>query len=298
MTVMPYLEISSRTVSADNASGQYTVAPASSAETQPALYEALCENGPNTQKWSFSLREQMAFQARAPPMERSWLNTAPLGSPVVPDVNMMSAMSSARRASARHVGHVHRVATGQKPRPGQFPVAAHRRIVAQNDDTLQIRQGLFLQHVGEVAAEKAADRHHEPDAGTSHDASDLRAAQPGVDGDKNGADPLDSNRRRHPLPAIGRPHDDAVALSRAQGQKAARDAARLGFELRETHLQAVIHQRRFIAPPTRRFRQQAGYGRHRWLAPRNAIAIFVQAAGRSRPAGARGRKIVLSSVNP
>src|SRR4051812_14387123 len=70
MLVIRLRAISASTLSASKVSGQKVVQPARRPATQPALYEALWENGPKQQKRSSEFIPDRLFQAWPPPSDR------------------------------------------------------------------------------------------------------------------------------------------------------------------------------------------------------------------------------------
>ena len=193
---------------------------------------------------------------------------APLGWPVVPEVKMRSETSSGCTAAARAAdtaGSTSSPACKKASRPvgrDRGPggrVARLLAFVAQQNDACQVAGVLTGQHGRVVEAQKAPHGHQRGGAGVADDVRRLAALEPRVERHDHRTGAQQSQRRQHPLGAIGCPQGGPLPRPDAGCDETAGEAVDLLGQLREREAQLPVDQRLRRAVAQRGVVDQAGH---------------------------------------
>ena len=113
------------------------------------------------------------------------------------------------------------------------PAAGSRSLPLEQDNLLQGRQLFPLQQLRVAHAQELADSKQPAGTAAAQDEAGFGTLEPRVQGHQHAADALGADGGDHPLPDIGGPDGDALALLETRGQERARgfDAGRIQLRI-------------------------------------------------------------------
>ena len=151
------------------------------------------------------------------------------------------------------------VQAGGRDRGPGGRVARLLAFVAQQNDACQVAGVLTGQHGRVVEAQKAPHGHQRGGAGVADDVRRLAALEPRVERHDHRTGAQQSQRRQHPLGAIGCPQGGPLPRPDAGCDETAREAVDLLGELREREAQLPVDQRLRRTVAQRGVVDQAGH---------------------------------------
>ena len=272
---------------ASNTATGWLVIPRSTQLTTPPLMPAPCENGLTVRNRSPARSEPRPLHAQKLRMSCPWPSCTPLGSPVVPEVNRISARASSAICSMRPVSSAGSTVVPNRRRSSSVgasagpPGSSSTRCSSAGRPAERTRTDGAADLVGEelhgVDAEELAGGDEHPALGAGERVRGLVALPPRADRGDDAARAPHRVGGDHPLPPVRGPDGDAVAGLEPERDEARGDLPLPRVQLGEGQVHVAVDDRVGL-----RVQVRGAFEHHRQRRPRERHRVSRQGRRRRR----------------